>query len=44
MSKGKLNRTRRVRRQLNAALKFGPAAKPMHKRLGGRTGKSMHCK
>lgn len=36
-------RTRRVRRQNNAALKFGNSAKPRHKLRSGRTG-SAHAK
>jgi len=41
MSKGKTNRSRRLRHRENRRLKFGNAAVPKHKRKGGRTGKSM---
>jgi hypothetical protein len=40
MSKMHKVRSRRVRRQFKAAVKFGALAKPRHNRLGGRTGKS----
>lgn len=35
---GNKTRTRRVRRQANAALKFGRSAAPKHKGKSGRTG------
>ena len=41
MSKGKAAREQRKRHQENRRLKFGTKAVPKHKRLGGRTGKSM---
>lgn len=40
----KKTHTRRKRRQMNAALRHGWSAKPQHKRLGGRTGRSMHSR
>lgn len=43
MSRGKLTRKRRHRRQFKQALKFGPSAKPTHKLKSGRTG-SVHTK
>lgn len=41
MSKMKKLRGRRVRRRENRRLKFGSGSVPVHKRKGGRTGKSM---
>ena len=38
MSKAKARRSRKLRRQLGAALKFGWSAKPTHKGKSGRTG------
>lgn len=43
MSKSSRLLTRKRRRQLKAALKHGPAAKPTHQGKSGRTG-SMHAK
>jgi hypothetical protein len=40
MGARKKRHTRKKRRQGNAALKFGPEAKPRHQLLSGRTGKA----
>ena len=43
MGKAKAFRVRRIRRQKNAAVKFGESAKPRHNLKSGRTG-SAHAK
>ena len=37
-AKSNKRRTRKLRRQARAVLRFGPAAKPTHKSRSGRTG------
>lgn len=44
MSKSRYFRTKRVRRQANAAVKFGVKAKPRHRSRSGRTGKAFSTK